>query len=151
MKKRGRWLLLEVALIGMIGGGLYEMSTHALRGWWGGEAHYDGRPTSFWRASIQSWAARFDTPDDAEQYLFAHSIDAMTRSSIVLCPLPRPTFLGQARIWIGLGSEEKDNWPPMVLRRTTDAVAVLHELCDDPEIGRFVERARRSRILWEMP
>jgi hypothetical protein len=151
MKKRGRWLLWSVALIGIMGGSLHEMSTHALRGWWRGEAYYDGRPTSFWRASIKNWVARFDTTEDAEKYLYAHSIDSMTRSTFVLYRSPRPTMWGRARGWIGLPVEDIDHLPPLVLRRTTDAEAVLNELHDDPALRRFVERARRSRILWEMP
>ena len=34
-------------------------------GWLGGEPFFEGRPTSYWRARIDAWIARFDTPKQA--------------------------------------------------------------------------------------
>ena len=67
MKKWLRRTLIAAALIGVGLAILYEYSTHVGRGWLNGEAFFQGRPTSYWRSSINGWVERFDTPHDAEE------------------------------------------------------------------------------------
>jgi hypothetical protein len=46
---------LLLALAGLAFASLYEAGTHVVRGWFAGEAFYDGRPASYWAAEIQRW------------------------------------------------------------------------------------------------
>jgi hypothetical protein len=149
MKKWLRRALVAAALIGVTLGILYEVSTHTMRGWWNGEATFQDRPTSYWRSRIESWVERFDSPDDAEKCLIAHSFNGMISSTAIIYTPPRPTFWGQVRGWLGK-SEFGDSDPPEILRSftQTEAEPVLRELEDEPTLKRIVEIARHNKFIW---
>jgi hypothetical protein len=150
-KKWLRRTLIAAALIGVGLAILYEYGTHVGRGWLYDEAFFQGRPTSYWRSSINGWVERFDKPDDAEQCMRASTWEGLTSSTIILWVPPRPTFLTQARGWVGLAALPDHDAPPEVLAGQADAEPVLRELQDDPAMKQFVELARRSARFREMP
>jgi hypothetical protein len=149
MKKWLRRSLIASALIGVTFGVLYEVSTHTVRGWWNGEAIFQGRPTSYWAARIDSWVERFDTPDDAEKYMRAHRLDGLLSSTAILYTPPRPTFWNKVRGWFGLPHAD-DGHPPEILREfdVVDAAPVHDELEKEPRFKRFVDLARKPDMVW---
>ena len=111
--KPRRWLrrgIIAAAILAVLAGVLYETSTHVGRGWLRGEAFYDGRPTSFWRARIDGWVARFDEPDQALAYLRASSMI----SSLIAMP-PRPTPWERIGRSLHLPAVLTDPPPPAIL------------------------------------
>jgi hypothetical protein len=143
-KKWLRRTLIAAALIGVGLAILYEYGTHVGRGWLNDEAFFQDRPTSYWRSSINGWVERFDTPHDAEECMRGSTWEGLISSEAIMFRMPRPTFLTQARGWVGLAPLPDDSYPPEVLAGHADAEPVLRELEDDPAMKRFVERARRS-------
>jgi hypothetical protein len=142
MKRKLRWMLIPVAVVVVTAGGLYEHSTHTLRGWWSNEATYQGRPTSYWRASVEAWRDRFDSPSDAERFLYANSMRGMISSTIILYKSPRPTPWTRVRGWFSRRAEPSDNEAPAVLSEDPAAEPVLTELAADPELERLVRICR---------
>ena len=144
MKKRFRRILLALVVLGVAAAVLFELETHVLRGWLRGEAFFDGRPTSYWRAATHAWIARFESPEDAENCLLANSSDG-THSTTILYKAPHPTVW--AKMQGMFGKEVHDDWfPPLPLRRTLEAGDVLNELEQDAELRRIVVRARSSHF-----
>jgi hypothetical protein len=145
MKKK--WLrrtLIAAALIGVGLAILYEYGTHVGRGWLNDEAFFQGRPTSYWRSSINGWVERFETPHDAEECMRANTWEGMLSSTAIIFRTPRPTLWTKARGWVGLAALPDDSHPPAVLGGFADAEPVLRELQDDPAMQRLVEQARRA-------
>jgi hypothetical protein len=156
MKKWLRLGIIAVAVIGLATGGLYEYATHVGRGWLNGEATYQGRPTSYWRSSINGWVERFDTPFDADEYLRAQTWEGLISSDAIILQQPRPTLWTRARGCVGLDALQVDNDPPAVLGGDADAEPVLRELEADPAMRPLVERSRRqaqfrarTELLWK--
>jgi hypothetical protein len=137
---------MVAALIGLTVGGLYEMSTHAVRGWWNSEATFQGRPTSYWRARVHSWVERFETPDDAENFMRANSVDGMLSSTAIFYAPPRPTFGNRVRGWMGVAADPKEDMPPDVLSNGPETI--LCKLERDSALKRFVSRGRQCRFIW---
>ena len=145
--KRCRWTLLAIGSLALAMGGLYECSTHRLRGWWNAEATYQGLPTSYWRTQINAWIDRFDSPEEAEKYLHANSWEGMLSSTIILYTPPRPTLPNRVRGWFGRPLSPDDDEPPEVLRGDEDAEPVLGELENDPAMRPCILRARKYALL----
>jgi hypothetical protein len=143
MKKWLRRCLIAAGLICLAYGILYEYATHVGRGWLNDEAFYQGRPTSYWRSAIDAWVDRFDSPDEAENYMRAHCWEGLISSTIIMYKTPRPTIWTRARGWVGLAAADND--PPEVLAGDADTEPVLRELEDEPALHRFIERARRQQ------
>lgn len=145
MKKWRRRILFGAILLGLTGGMFYEMSTYTLRGWWRGEATYLGRPTSYWQAHVEEWLARFETPEDAENYLRANSWGGFLGSTIITYKPPRPTLRHKVSAWWN-PTAGRDDAPPAVLEQFAgDAESVLAELEREPHLRRLVEEVRRSQ------
>jgi hypothetical protein len=61
MCKRRRIWLLSLAALCAVALAVYFEPSHCVRGWLWGEAFFDGRPTSYWRAELQcydTWIAQ---------------------------------------------------------------------------------------------
>jgi hypothetical protein len=146
MHKRCKfWIpLLLVATAGL--GLVFELESHLLRGWLNGEAFYDGRPTSYWRAAVENWVNRFPEPGDAEDFMRAHSMDGILSS--IFYHSPRPTLWGRFKSWMGVPARIPDDAPPAVLVGGDEAEPVLRELENVAGLKRFVEHGRRTRFFW---
>jgi hypothetical protein len=147
MKRRLRIYLVAVIAIGVAYGALYEYFTHVGRGWVFGEAHYQGRPTSYWRVHCDDWLDRFDTPEDAARW-YPTGIGVPIRAidppgSECLGPRRRPaTFwtriMDRFRTLDDIGQER---WPPDVLWGYPGSEPVLAELAQDERYRLVTERS----------
>jgi hypothetical protein len=137
-----RWLrVTKIAglLIAMPLAGLYEASTHVVRGCVRGEAFYDGRPTSYWRGQIDAWVLRFDSPKDAESY-----VRFCTPISSTLPIGPPPTQWDRVCNVLHLHALASGGESPEVLRTDNSAEAVWQELENDEAYRMLVVHARRN-------
>ncbi|MSQ95752.1 MAG: hypothetical protein EXR98_14520 [Gemmataceae bacterium] len=152
MKKWLRRTLLAAVLVALPLGILYELATHVGRGWINGEAWYEGRPTSYWRAHCDEWLLRFDTAEEAARWQPSNiSVPFLDGDRLPGGLLeyrrirPRPdTFLTQ--IYERFRSQEarmQEDWPPRVLFGYPGAEPVLEELVQEEEYRLLAERALR--------
>ena len=123
--------------------GVYFEPTHAVRGRLHGDAFFDGKPTSYWRARIDGWQDRFDSAHDAEECLRAMSWEGLISSTAIIFTPPPPTFWNRTLAWVGMKVEDDSN-PPAVLSGDPDAEPVLRELERDIRYRRLIDLARRN-------
>jgi hypothetical protein len=55
---RKRTLLLGGVAVVLAAAALFDFTTHVGRGWWRGEAFYQGRPASWWSVELEAWHYR---------------------------------------------------------------------------------------------
>ena len=53
-----RFWLASAATAAFAAAALLESITHVGRGWWRGEAFYQGRPASWWSVELEAWHYR---------------------------------------------------------------------------------------------
>lgn len=147
--------MIAAALVALTLGVLYEMATHVGRGWIQGDAWYEGRPTSYWRARCDEWLLRFDTPEEAVRWhppnISLPILDGDRPPDTGGKPLnyqwirPRPDNV-LTRIFDRFQSAEvrmQEDWPPRVLFGFPGAELVLEELVQEERYRLIAERALR--------
>jgi hypothetical protein len=145
MKKLlSRWLIV-FALIVLAIAVVFELETHAGRGWLRGEAFFDGRPTSYWRTQCHDWLARFDDKDSltACTWLLGFEIpaepgfrkfgvpdDLELKASTMGMPKETlwKTIMDRLRSKDELVREKNYDYAPRILWATPDTEPVLREL-----------------------
>jgi hypothetical protein len=143
MWNRRRICLLLAALMG-IALAVYFEPSHCVRGWLWGEAFFDGRPTSYWRARCDEWLERFDDEESlkAETWLLPFEVPqapGMRRFGVEeeynfpsTVSLPMETFWKRCRDFLRtkeeLDRERSYMFAPQILWATSDTVPVLEEL-----------------------
>ena len=134
MKKWPRYTGMAALVVGLLYFSLFEASTHVVRGWLRGEAFYDGRPTSYWRALIEDDLQR--KPGDLLR-------ETLGQSS--------PTWWQSAKERLHLNSKKRSSrdlvsWEfhrSVREGNPTDHAIVLAELANDPndKIAGFAKEA----------
>jgi hypothetical protein len=153
MKNWLRRLLIAVLLIALTCGVLYEMATHVGRGWLRGEAFYEGRPTSYWRARCDEWLLRFDSVEEAVDYyppgialpLLGDEKLPLQGSWLVPKIRPRPDAFWRQAVERFRPNQDRweDDWPPRVLFGNPGAEEVLHELAREEAYRPLAQKALR--------
>jgi hypothetical protein len=152
MKKWLRRNLIASVVFALTLAALYEAATHVGRGWLRGEAFYEGRPTSYWRTSIDDWMARLVSPEDAVRSVSLQErnmqgLDPDEHEAFVIAvsaTVPRPQTWTR-RLFDVLRSEDEfflDTMPPsLLLYGSLDAEPVLLELAREAKYRPVAERA----------
>ncbi|MSU77247.1 MAG: hypothetical protein EXS16_04025 [Gemmataceae bacterium] len=126
MKKR-RLLLIGLAIVSLLALGVYDSTTHVVRGKLRGEAFFDGRPTSWWRAELLRWRIDLDFEDNK----FAANKDEellITQSFF----RERTTIEKFADRWLPIWKlNDFSNQAPAIIQGDPNAAQVLRELADD--------------------
>jgi hypothetical protein len=143
MKKWSVRTLFALVLATLLGGIVYELETRVARGWLGGEAFFQGRPTSYWRAAIDRWAARFH-PGDAVKIM---TPPPEWGGDMFAVTMPEPKGWDRVIAWA-----QGDGYlqPLTVLSGDPGAEPVLAELESDAAMRPFVNAARRQADLLRM-
>src|SRR4029077_17996648 len=138
MKKWLRRILSAVALIALTVGIVFEMETHVARGWLCGEACYDGRPTSYWRARCDEWIDRFDSVQAAAKHRPSNITLPVLDDDEIVGGLSNPVLKRRQTWWTRLkefvhpGDDDwQQDWPPQVLFGFPGSEEVLRELSAD--------------------
>ena len=123
-----KWPLLLFALIEalLVLGGVYFEPTYCVRGWLKGEAEFDGKPTSYWRAELERWSASpLDIGDSCGGRRLM--LNLYSRESSWM-----ERWLHRWRKKEATNFYELDISGPSILNRRDEAEPVLRALLDDP-------------------
>jgi hypothetical protein len=137
-----RWSLILVILAAFV---VWLEPTRVVWGWVRGEAFYQGRPTSYWRAKCDDWIERFDdqnsltlftwlipfeVPADPGLRAFGPPADLKVEGGSI--HPPRETFLtrfiDRFRSEDAIEQERVHEFSPRILWATPDTESVLLEL-----------------------
>ena len=111
MKRPLRWLLVLAILAAFV---VWLEPTRIVWGWLRGEAFYDGRPTSYWRAEIARWQRGMINASGYSMHITYTRQEHWVETK-----------------WHSLTSRNHPAWP-RILDGDAAAQPVLHALTDDP-------------------
>jgi hypothetical protein len=129
--------LLAALTLGMV----YEASTGVARGWLHGEAFFDGRPTSWWRAKIDHWLTQFIHPEDAERAMVLQNGAEAVDGVVISRPAPHPLWGPLQQLFQSADAREREWDTPEVLMGDPTAEPVLRELAREEKYRLVAERA----------
>jgi hypothetical protein len=143
MKKCLRYAGIVGLFVTLAFGIVYESSTHVLRGRLRGEAFFEGRPTSYWRAKLDHWLTQFVQPEDAVRAMIllngAEAVDGIP----LLRPDRHPVWSRVLDLFQSEAEREREWDTPAVLMGHADAEPVLRELARDEKYRLVAEQALR--------
>jgi len=123
---RRTWRFLVPTLLVTVLAWAWLEPTHCVRGWLYGEAFYQGRPTSYWRAELQQ--------------LTAYTVHMRNHAADGVIEIREQHWVRQSPFWDAMlpaswQTGRRQASRPDVLSGDSGAEEVLRELLDDPQPG----------------